>query len=107
MCQEQEKALGLLDYVYGTGVLNKRDYEDLTELISSIHIGQKWIEVSERLPKEGTVVLITNKKGNVKHGQYRGLHIEEKCDWWIWKKNRLEEVVAWMPLPEPYGSNNL
>ena len=63
---------------------------------------ERWIPVTERLPKEGQVVLITNEKGNVKHGQYRGVYPSNKVNWWWWKKNTTEEVVAWMPLPEPW-----
>lgn len=62
----------------------------------------EWIPCSERLPEEGEVVLITNKKGNVKHGQYRGCYPSDKVDCWWWKKNTTEEVIAWMPLPKPY-----
>ena len=62
----------------------------------------EWIPCGERLPKKGEAVLITNKKGNVKHGQYRGIYSRDREDWWLWKKNTIEDVVAWMPLPEPY-----
>lgn len=57
-----------------------------------------WIPCSERLPEYREVVLITNYKGNVRYGQFRGTR--EK--YWYWKGNTLEEVIAWMPLPEPY-----
>lgn len=57
-----------------------------------------WIPVTERLPEEREVVLITNDKGNVRYGQFRGT----RGKYWHWKGNTLEEVIAWMPLPEPY-----
>ena len=60
---------------------------------------QGWIPCSERLPNEKEVVLITNDKGNVRFGQFRGTHGK----YWIWKSNTLETVLAWMPLPKPYG----
>ena len=59
---------------------------------------QGWIPCSERLPNEKEVVLITNDKGNVRFGQFRGTHGK----YWIWKGNTLETVLAWMPLPEKY-----
>ena len=59
---------------------------------------QEWIPCSERLPNEKEVVLITNDKGNVRFGQFRGTHGK----YWIWKNNTLETVLAWMPLPKPW-----
>lgn len=58
----------------------------------------EWIPCSERLPEERKVVLITNDKGNVRYGQFRGTH----GMYWYWKGNTLEEVIAWMELPESY-----
>ena len=59
---------------------------------------QGWIPCSERMPEEKEVVLITNDKGNVRFGQFRGTHGK----YWIWKGNTLETVLAWMPLPKSY-----
>lgn len=61
----------------------------------------KWIPVSERLPEEKEMVLITNNKGHVRCGQYQGTFDDKNYRWW-WKHNTLEEVIAWMPLPEPW-----
>lgn len=58
----------------------------------------EWIPVTERLPEERKVVLITNDKGNVRYGQFRGT----SGKYWHWKGNTNEEVIAWQPLPEPY-----
>ena len=57
-----------------------------------------WIPCSERLPNKKEIVLITNDKGNVRCGQFRGTHGK----YWIWKGNTLETVLAWMPLPSAY-----
>ena len=59
---------------------------------------QRWIPCSERMPNKKEVVLITNDKGNVRSGQFRGTHGK----YWIWKSNTLETVLAWMPLPKPW-----
>lgn len=64
---------------------------------------QQWIPCSERLPEKGKVVLITNEKGNVRCGQYRGVwSFYEKPTEWVWRGNTVETVIAWMPLPKPY-----
>lgn len=69
----------------------------------TIEPGPQWIPVSERLPKNRQVVLITNCKGNVSFGMYRGIDgIIGGVYWWHWKANTSEGVIAWMPLPEPY-----
>lgn len=66
----------------------------------------KWIPCSERLPKYGKNVLITNDKGNVSYGRFRGVEFwkEDGDGYWTWKKNTIEHVLAWMPLPEPWGA---
>lgn len=61
---------------------------------------KEWITVGERLPEEGEVVLITNAKGNVRCGQYRGCAFTNDDRKWVWKGNTVETVIAWMPLPE-------
>ena len=62
-----------------------------------------WIPCSERLPKKGEVVLITNGKGNVRCGQYRSEHdVRGGTHYWWWKGKTVESVLAWMPLPKPF-----
>ena len=61
----------------------------------------KWTPVTEALPEKKEMVLITNNKGHVRCGQYQGTFDDENYRWW-WKHNTLEEVLAWMPLPEPW-----
>ena len=82
--------------------IDHHKYQDtLRELIDdspTVDAAPKWIPCEERLPKEKEVVLITNSKGNVRCGQFRGTHGK----YWFWKGNTLEMVEAWMPLPEPY-----
>lgn len=77
------------------------DRVDVRCVLSDLPSAQRWIPCSERLPKKGNTVLITNNRGNVRCGQYRGLYGDEINEWW-WKKKTIETVLAWMPLPEPY-----
>ena len=88
-------------------------------LLKSLPSVQRWIPCSERLPEEDVEVLISyrykegdgytsytdidittygqmyfggNKVGNHKHWRQPFEYFASNC-----------EVVAWMPLPEPYG----
>lgn len=56
---------------------------------------QRWIPVSEGLPKAGQRVLVADKCEAVTTALYFG-----KSPFWR------EMVVAWMPLPEPYKEDN-
>ena len=71
--------------------------------VASAEAVQGWIPCSERLPKKGEVVLITNGKGNVRCGQYRSEHdVRGETHYWWWKGKTVESVLAWMPLPKQY-----
>ena len=82
----------------------KVDTEEIVRRIKKEYdITDGWIPCSERLPKKGEVVLITNGKGNVRCGQYRSEHdVRGETHYWWWKGKTIESVLAWMPLPKPY-----
>ena len=86
--------------------ISQKHKMELLGMITAIEIKHdelvpKWIPVTVALPKMKEVVLITNKKGHVRCGQYQGTFDDKNNRWW-WKNNTLEEVLAWMPLPEPW-----
>lgn len=70
---------------------------------NGIFIG-RWIPVSERLPEERIAVLVWCPERKNIYCAY----LEEK-QWWIFgayfQKVPLE-VLAWMPLPEPYKAES-
>ena len=59
----------------------------------------EWIPCSERLPNEGITVLVTHK-GGVSTAWHNGRYWERGAST---NHRKLQTVVAWMPLPEPYG----
>ena len=75
-------------------------YADCKGIIKRLPSAQpepKWIPCSERLPENRLYVLVTYKYeyGLIDHGITWYGQAEEK-----WDTSR--EVIAWMPLPEPY-----
>lgn len=83
---------------------NEEEQEDVLN-----RLNWRWIPVSERLPEEGRPVLIY--AWNVHHviARYDSFRTEngtKKCwvtaDAWNGNVEIKHEVIAWMPLPEPY-----
>lgn len=84
-------------------VLNKLgELEDLEEQGRLI---VDWIPCSERLPRRNADVLV------YRHGmampiivdRYEGYYGEDDNEWYEgWAYSRNCDVIAWMPLPEPY-----
>lgn len=62
----------------------------------------RWIPVSERLPEEETDVLVCNENGDMEITS--GSYSTELNNYFMWYTSgwRFGEVIAWMPLPEPY-----
>lgn len=55
---------------------------------------RQWIPVTKRLPENGTRALVTFEDGFVAATDYYG------NGWDLWADSG--DVIAWMPLPEPY-----
>ena len=60
----------------------------------------KWIPVSERLPKEGVQVLVTDDAGGLATIDVDYGYFDEEYGRFDWFHS--QNVTAWMPLPEPY-----
>lgn len=57
----------------------------------------EWIPCSERLPEKNGVYLVTGENGHVFEYDYSDFTTHNEK--WSYCRN---EIVAWMPLPEPY-----
>ena len=90
---------------------NLNEYEfakGLAELglksVPSAQPEQRWIPCSERLPENDEEVLATTAWGDVTIAERIYPPINDTC-WFIHDGNTnatIDDVVAWMPLPEPY-----
>ena len=89
-------------------------YRLLTEQMTKAEIKgipqPRWIPVSERLPEAGEYIgdvpryyLVQNEYGDMLIARYtHSEYWEDKCR----LKPVGDEIVAWMPLPEPYKSES-
>ena len=85
-------------------------YEGLEEDVSSLspvtpQPKTGWIPVSERLPEKNVWVLVTVEQSGNRHQEImrRDKYIEA---WTDNIDNYIDEVIAWMPLPEPYKAES-
>lgn len=70
-----------------------------SRIIAGLPSAQQWIPCSERLPEDSSPVLITHR-GGVSYGWYNGRYFERGAST---NHRKLQTVIAWMPLPKPYG----
>ena len=106
---QHENVLASANHIYKSGYCD-RQYEIIDIINSQSKVG-KWIPVSEELPEDEGLVLVTvNDKHNnltfenaLINGCYcyaEGWILEGYIDWID------PNVTAWMPLPEPYKEQN-
>ena len=69
----------------------------------------QWIPCNKRLPHIHATALVTTNKGNVMQAMYFGLN-KQKHHTWLSAAGGLiyrdDEIIAWMPLPEPYKEDD-
>jgi len=79
--------------------------KDVVEMLYNLPSAQpepQWIPVSERLPSDGTWNIFTDGE-NISVERYKADAIDHFFPNGRWFQ--LEDVIAWMPLPEAYKSN--
>ena len=75
------------------------DCENSIKELQTIQLEPKWIPVSERMPSDGTWNIFTDGK-NISVERYKADAIDHFFPNGRWFQ--LEDVIAWMPLPEAY-----
>ena len=113
LINREDTLTAFADYV-GSG-MSMNDYEalwDIVEKMPSVKQEPKWIPVSERLPEEAYGCLVTIEIDNVLTGECVPtiLNYLVGYDGETWNDSDgiplPYEVIAWMPLPEPYKAES-
>ena len=81
-----------------------RVHYDMLELVRNLPSAHQWIPVSERLPSSDDWVIVTvlDESGDTPY-RYTDLGwYLDAANCWIRDAKQITDVIAWMPLPEPY-----
>lgn len=106
-----EKAIEMLEYIRQTGN-GESEYKNNAQAIAidmaikALESEPKWIPCSERLPEDSGEYLTFQCSADIKYGWYQVLCYDD--GWNCFgsnKKNEVKYVVAWMPLPKPWGGS--
>jgi hypothetical protein len=64
--------------------------------------GAAWVPVHERLPEDLQIVLVFGTTGNLNRKGFDTTWMYEG----YWVSGYIRDIIAWMPLPEPYKAQN-
>lgn len=83
-------------------------YQQIKDMPSVEPQEPRWIPTSERLPKEDADVLVTLRCGLIGIMQKKLADDDNGEPCYIWQdfEGEEHEVVAWMPLPQPYKAES-
>lgn len=80
---------------------------NMIEGLPPVTPANRWIPVSERLPEKSGMYIVTDKVFSLVDSEHTGRFKRmteqvEFCNGKWQRATRFYEIVAWMPLPEPY-----
>lgn len=85
-------------------------WNDAVSLVGSMPSAQQWIPCSERMPEEDGEYLVWIDTSTGLHYEISGFSKEYGgfCNLLVgkWQVIKLNNVMAWMPLPAPYEGSN-
>lgn len=87
------------------GAYGYMDTKSIVDLLMDLPSVQRWIPVSERLPEEKKQVLVCDAYGFIYTAECEVISDDEWLDWRWYESveyRPMDDVVAWMPLPEPW-----
>jgi len=80
---------------------HKQATVDLLESLPSVQPEQRWIPVTERLPRDGQRVLVTDEDGGIDIAYFIDYSsIDESVEWW--SHDYQFHPIAWSELPTAY-----
>lgn len=96
------------DVIYDYSRSHAVDYAQIMERIDkipSVENKGEWIPVSERLPEKNVWVLVTVEQSGKRFQEImrRNNYIEAWTDNF---DNYTDEIIAWLPLPDPYKAES-
>lgn len=99
-----DKWLSYGNYNYSERNIMNCAIAEIKELPSYSEIPNKWIPVSERLPENDDFVIVTIKDES---GDSPYIYSDfgwylDKAACWIIDAEQRTDIIAWMPLPQPY-----
>ena len=94
-----QEAIDLLDNLIGMIEDNHGSNYDSAIRMAIDALESKWISCDERLPEEGTEVLGTDRDGCIRHVVKDETSLYEFA---TYEEMMHIDIVAWMPLPEPW-----
>ena len=99
-----------VDTEYDCTLLDRVDVRCVLSDLPSAQAEQRWIPVSERLPEVGQYVLCYLKGwhylGKYRVCKYRDADKYVNHPYFDFNENGFPDVLAWMPLPEPYKAES-